>query len=32
VLRLGGEAAVIEPPELRGLARETALRTLALYG
>ena len=32
VLRLGGEAAVLDPPDLRDLVRETAQRTLALYG
>jgi proteasome accessory factor C len=32
VLRLGGEATVIEPPELGTQVREMAERTLALYG
>ena len=32
VLRLGGEATVLDPPELSSLVRETAERTLALYG
>jgi proteasome accessory factor C len=31
VLRLGGEAQVLEPPELLDLVRETAARTLSLY-
>ncbi len=31
VLRLGGEARVIEPPELAGVVEDTARRTLALY-
>jgi proteasome accessory factor C len=31
VLRLGGEATVLEPPELAELARRTAEETLALY-
>ena len=31
VLRLGGEATVLEPPELADLARRTAEETLALY-
>ena len=32
VLRLGGEAVVLEPPELDTLVAEMAERTLALYG
>ena len=32
VLRLGGEAVVLDPPELRELVRSTAARTLARYG
>jgi proteasome accessory factor C len=32
VLRLGGEAAVLDPPELAEMVRDTARRTLALYG
>jgi len=32
VLRLGGEAQVLGPPELAGMVAETARRTLALYG
>jgi len=31
VLRLGGEARVLEPPELAEMVRETARQTLALY-
>jgi proteasome accessory factor C len=31
VLRLGGEAEVLDPPELRELAREAADQTLGLY-
>jgi predicted DNA-binding transcriptional regulator YafY len=31
LLRLGGEAVVLDPPELRELLRETAGETLALY-
>jgi proteasome accessory factor C len=31
ILRLGGAARVIEPPELAGMVAETARRTLALY-
>jgi proteasome accessory factor C len=31
VLRLGGEAEVLDPPELRDLAREAAEEALALY-
>ncbi|HXF57745.1 MAG TPA: WYL domain-containing protein [Actinomycetota bacterium] len=31
VLRLGGEAQVIEPPELRSMVRDVARRTLQLY-
>lgn len=31
VLRLGGEAEVLDPPELRDLARQAAEETLALY-
>jgi proteasome accessory factor C len=32
VLRLGGEARVLDPPELQELVRQEALATLALYG
>jgi len=32
VLRLGGEAEVLDPPELRTIVAEMATRTLALYG
>jgi proteasome accessory factor C len=32
VLRLGGEAEVLDPPELRTIVGEMATRTLALYG
>ena len=31
LLRLGGEAAVLDPPELREEVRETAERTLIRY-
>jgi proteasome accessory factor C len=31
ILRLGGEATVIEPSELAGMVADTARRTLALY-
>jgi len=31
VLRLGGEARVLDPPELLDLVRTTAARTLELY-
>jgi proteasome accessory factor C len=31
ILRLGGEAAVVGPPELAEMVRDTARRTLALY-
>jgi proteasome accessory factor C len=31
VLRLGGEATVLDPPELGEMVRETAEQTLALY-
>jgi proteasome accessory factor C len=31
ILRLGGEAEILDPPELRDLAREAAEQALALY-
>jgi len=31
ILRLGGEAQVLDPPELAGMVRETARRTLEAY-
>jgi proteasome accessory factor C len=32
ILRLGGEAQVLGPPELAGMVAETARKTLSLYG